>query len=152
MYSELLRNEVIYKKLPLEFLEYVKNFSRTINSNLETISPTEYLQVVMYTMHIFRILESEIDKIRLSENEVFDVEILKKYANWEYLKPPDIYYIKFSTSRTEKFEIVYKLTIPKKIKCKYDDEIYSTILPNKRIIKSIYKVFMKVSNNICLQN
>jgi len=138
-------------KVSSEFLNYTKNFSKDMNSNLDIIDPLGYLYMVMDTMHMFRILESEIDCLILSESEKRTVYILKKYKNWEYIEPQNENYVVFSTLRSEKFGIKYALLKPKESR-NIDVElsiIYSAILPNKNITKSIYKIFMKIANKLC---
>jgi len=139
-------------KVSSEFLNYTKNFSKDMNSNLDILDPLSYLYMVMDTMHIFRILESEIDLLILSESEKRTVDILKRYKNWEYIEPQNENYIVFSTLRSEKFGIKYALLKPKESKNIVKDLsiVYSAILPNKNITKSIYKIFMKIANKLCV--
>ncbi|ABR54727.1 conserved hypothetical protein [Methanococcus vannielii SB] len=149
MTTKTVKTEIKTTKLSSEFLKYTKNFSKSINSNFNTISPLDYLYIVMDTMHMFRLLELEIDGKILSESERKTVELLKKYKKWEYVKPFSENYVVFSTLRCEKFGIEYKLLIPDEKNTDFDNQIYSAILPNKKIITAIYKLFIKIACNFC---
>ncbi|ABO34383.1 hypothetical protein MmarC5_0066 [Methanococcus maripaludis C5] len=151
MINEIIGYSIVKNtKISSEFLAYTQNFSRTMNSDFKKVDPMLYLDLVMETMHIFRILEDELDSISLLNNEKNTLDLFKGYKKWNYLKPYDNNYIMFATLKSEKFGIEYLLLKPSELK-KFENDfeiVYSAILPNKYAIKSLYRIFMKAANKL----
>ncbi|MDK2928922.1 MAG: hypothetical protein PWP73_513 [Methanococcus sp.] len=151
MINDIIEYSIVKNtKISSEFLTYTQNFSGIMNSDFKKIDPMLYLDLVMETMHIFRILEGELDSISLLNSEKNILELFKYYKKWTYLKPHDDHYIMFAALKSEKFGIKYLLLKPSELKkFKNDFEIiYSAMLPNKNALKSIYRIFMKAANKI----
>ncbi|MBA2861478.1 hypothetical protein [Methanococcus maripaludis] len=151
MINDIMEYSVVKNtKISSEFLSYTQNFSKIMNSDFKTVDPMLYLDLVMDTMHMFRILENELDSISLLNSEKNILELFKYYKKWTYLKPHDEHYTMFATLKSEKFGIKYLLLKPSELKMFENnfEIVYSAMLPNKTSIKSIYRIFMKVANKL----
>ena len=79
MINETIEYSVVKNtKVSSEFLTYAQDFSRIMNSDFKKVDPIHYLDLVMETMHIFRILEEELDSIQLLNDEKNILELFKK--------------------------------------------------------------------------
>uniref|UniRef100_A9A9F3 Uncharacterized protein n=1 Tax=Methanococcus maripaludis (strain C6 / ATCC BAA-1332) TaxID=444158 RepID=A9A9F3_METM6 len=145
MINETIEYSVVKNtKVSSEFLTYAQDFSKIMNSDFKKVDPIHYLDLVMETMHIFRILEEELDSIQLLNDEKNILELFKKYKKWGYIKPHDEYYTMFVTLKSEKFGIKYLLLKPSELK-NFENEfeiVYSAMLPNKNAIESLYQIFI----------
>ncbi|MBA2862489.1 hypothetical protein [Methanococcus maripaludis] len=72
--------------------------------------PYKYIKFCLYSILIFRILEKEISKLNLSEEELKTVNLLKKYKYREFEAPYEENYIKFTVWKNESGILVYQLS------------------------------------------
>uniref|UniRef100_A9A8C0 Uncharacterized protein n=1 Tax=Methanococcus maripaludis (strain C6 / ATCC BAA-1332) TaxID=444158 RepID=A9A8C0_METM6 len=130
----------VIKKYEEKLLEFEKD-------SFKVVDPYNYVKFCLYSTLIFRILEKEISKLSLSEEEVKTVNLLKKYKYREFDTPYEENYIKFTVWKNETGTLVYQLSdLRDKM---YIDEgwnrVYSYYVIRPEYFKQIKKIISKIA-------
>ncbi|MBA2853306.1 hypothetical protein HNP89_001263 [Methanococcus maripaludis] len=139
--SENISSSSVLKK-------YEERLSGFEKDSFKVKDPYVYVKFCLYTTLIFRILEKEISKIDLSEDEEKVVNILKKYKYRDFEAPFEENYIKFTVWKNESGTLVYQLCDLRETVSSSENwnKIYSVYVIHPKYFKQIKKVVLKIIN------
>ncbi|MBA2869259.1 hypothetical protein [Methanococcus maripaludis] len=139
--SENISSSSVLKK-------YEERLSGFEKDSFKVKDPYVYVKFCLYTTLIFRILEKEISKIDLSEDEEKVVNILKKYKYRDFEAPFEENYIKFTVWKNESGTLVYQLCDLRETVSSSENwnKIYSVYVIHPKYFKQIKKIVLKIIN------
>ncbi|AVB76318.1 hypothetical protein [Methanococcus maripaludis] len=128
--------------------EYEERLLGFEKDSFKVKEPYVYVKFCLYTTLLFRILEKEISKINLSEDEEKTVNILKKYKYRDFEAPYEENYIKFTVWKNESGTLVYQLCDLRENESSSENwnKIYSVYMIHPKYFKHIKKIVLKLIN------